>query len=225
VEAHAEAIAPAAVRADYGLPDDAVVLTCQAATYKIVPPVFDAWMRALRRVRAALLWLRPMPALPQRNLRQAAAQRGIDPARLRFAPQEPLPRYRARLRLADLYLDTHPFGSHTTVSDALATGVPVVTVAGRSMAARASASQVRAAGLPELVVASLDAYADLAGDLAADRTRLTALAARLRGPGRAAPLFDRARYAREFGTGLQALWSRHAAHRANDTAHEDASPR
>jgi predicted O-linked N-acetylglucosamine transferase (SPINDLY family) len=204
-------LAPIASRAHYGLTDGAFVLMSQAAAYKLIPPVFDAWLRMLRAVPDAVLWLRPMAAPAPANLHARARAHGVDPARIRFAPEEALPHYRARFRLADLYLDTHPFGSHTTVSDALWAGLPVLTLAGRSMAARASASQVRAAGLPELVTGSLEAYEALACSLAADRAALAALTARLRGECRAAPLFDRARYLRDFAQGLLDLWSRHPA--------------
>jgi predicted O-linked N-acetylglucosamine transferase (SPINDLY family) len=134
----------------------------------------------------------------QANLRREAARRGIDDSRLVFAPSEPMPGYLARFRLADLYLDTHPFGSHTTVNDALFAGVPVLTLAGRSMAARASASQLRAVGLPEMIAGSYAEYEAFALALARDRQRLGDLTARLRSEGRDSPLFDMASYAGRF---------------------------
>lgn len=204
-------LAPMASRARYGLPDAALVFMSQAAAYKLIPPVFDAWLRMLRAVPDAVLWLRPMAAPAPANLHARAGAHGVDPARIHFAPEETLSHYRSRFRLADLYLDTHPFGSHTTVSDALWAGLPVLTLAGRSMAGRASASQVRAAGLPELVTDSLEAYEALACSLAADRATLATLTARLRGECRAAPLFDRTRYLRDFAQGLLDLWSRQRA--------------
>ena len=184
-------------RADYGLPEDAFVLVTQAAPYKIVPEMFQTWSAILRAIGNAVLWLRPMPDEAQANLRVEARRVDIDDARLIFAPMEPTERYLARYRLADVYVDTHPFGSHTTVNDALYAGLPVVTLRGRSMAARASASQVCVAGLPELVVDSRDAYRDLVVALSRDRARLDAFAAAL--ADRAAnPLFDSATYTRRF---------------------------
>jgi predicted O-linked N-acetylglucosamine transferase (SPINDLY family) len=109
-----------------------------------------------------------------------------------------MPQYLARYRLADLYLDTYPFGSHTTVNDALFAGLPVLTIAGRSMAARASASQLRAVGLPEMVASSHEDYESIALALVRDRVRLGDLTARLRSQGRASALFDMTRYARRF---------------------------
>jgi predicted O-linked N-acetylglucosamine transferase (SPINDLY family) len=195
------------VRAGYGLPDDAFVLVSQAATYKIVPALFDVWMRLLRSLHDAMLWLRPVDAIAERNLRAEADRRGVDPRRLAFAPSEPLERYLARYALADLYLDTYPFGSHTTVNDALWMGLPVVTVAGRSMASRTSASELRAAALPELVAASIDEYEAIALSLARDRERLRALTARLRGGARATALFDMGRYVQAFEAGVERIWS------------------
>lgn len=201
-------------RAEYALPDGAIVLVSQAAAYKLLPEMFDVWMRLLRDVDNAVLWLRPMHEWASSNLRKEAQARGVAPARLVFAPQEPAPRYLARFRLADLYLDTYPFGSHTTVNDALFAGLPVVTLCGRSMAARASASQLRAAGLPELIADSHAAYAALAGGLARDRFRLDELRSRLRDRVRASSLFDMVGYARRFEDALQRIWKERADNRA-----------
>jgi predicted O-linked N-acetylglucosamine transferase (SPINDLY family) len=138
----------------------------------------------------------------QANLRDEAIRRGIAGERLIFAPSEPMPQYLARFRLADLYLDTYPFGSHTTVNDALFAGLPVLTVAGRSMAARASASQVEAAGMPETIASSLEDYQTIALGLARSRARLDELTERLRSHGRTSPLFDMEGYARRFEEAL-----------------------
>jgi predicted O-linked N-acetylglucosamine transferase (SPINDLY family) len=202
---------PPPSREAYGLPGDAFVLMCQAAAHKVTPPMFDAWTRLLHDIADAVLWLRPMLPPAQANVRAAARERGIDPARIVFAPKEPLPVYLARFRLADLYLDTHPFGSHTTVNDALYAGLPVVTLAGRSVAGRASASQVRAVGLPELIAATLDEYEARVRALARDRAELARITGRLRTECRGSALFDMGRYARSFEDGLLELWARHRA--------------
>src|SRR5262249_37593546 len=194
-------------RADYDLPEGAFVFVTQAAPYKILPAMFDVWMRLLRSLPDALLWLRPVDAAAQGNLRAEADRRGVDPRRLVFAPNEPVSRYLARYALADLYLDTHPFGSHTTVSDALFAGLPVLTIAGRSMAARASAAQVRSAGLPELAAASSGEYEAIARGLARDRDRLSMLTTRLRDAGRTSVLFDMQRYTRAFEMGVERMWA------------------
>jgi predicted O-linked N-acetylglucosamine transferase (SPINDLY family) len=189
---------PPPSRADYGLPAGAFVFAAQCAPYKILPEMFDVWMRLLREVEGSVLWLRSARALAEQNLRREAQRRGVEEARLKFAPLEPVERYLARFRLADLYLDTYPFGSHTTVNDALFAGLPVLTLAGRSMAARASSSQLRAVGLPELIVASHDEYAATALKLVRDREWLDALAGRLRKDGHSSPLFDMHSYTRRF---------------------------
>ena len=199
------AVRPA--RSDYGLPDDAFVLMSQAATYKILPALFDVWMRLLRSLSDAMLWLRPVDTIAERNLRVEADRRGVDPRRLAFAPNEPVECYLARYALADLYLDTYPFGSHTTVNDALWMGLPVVTVAGRSMASRTSAGELRAAALPELMAASIDEYEAISLSLAGDGERLRALTARLRGGLRASALFDMERYTRAFEAGVERMWN------------------
>jgi predicted O-linked N-acetylglucosamine transferase (SPINDLY family) len=192
-------------RDDYGLPAQALVLATQAAPTKIVPEMFAVWMQLLRSTADAVLWLRPMHAIAQRNLRASATAHGIDERRIVFAPQEPLPRYLARHRLADVYLDTFPFGSHTTVNDALYAGVPVVSRAGRSMASRASASQLHAAGLGELIADSFEDYAAIVGALATDRARLETLTADWRARAAGSPLFDADAYARRFGALLETL--------------------
>jgi len=190
--------APTSTRADYGLPARAFVFVAQAAPYKILPEMFKLWMRLLGDVDDSVLWLRPMREEAEANLRAEATRQDIAPQRLVFAPREPVAQYLARFRLADLYLDTYPFGSHTTVNDALFAGLPVVTLAGRSMASRASLSQLRAVGLPELVANSHDEYAAIALGLARDRARLGALATRLREDGHTSPLFDMHEYVRRF---------------------------
>jgi predicted O-linked N-acetylglucosamine transferase (SPINDLY family) len=189
---------PAPSRANYGLPEGSVVFAAQSAPYKILPEMFDAWMRLLREVDSSVLWLRSMLPLAEENLRREAVRRGVDGVRLVFAPREPVERYLARFRLADLYLDTYPFGAHTTVNDALFAGLPVLTLAGRGMAARASASQLVAAGLPELIAATHDEYAATALDLGRDHARLGELTTRLRNNRSSNPLFDMQSYTRRF---------------------------
>jgi len=185
-------------RETYGLPADGFVFASQAAPYKVLPEMFGLWARLLASADRSVLWLRPMRPEAQSNLRNEAGRRGIASERLIFAPREPMPQYLARYRLADLYLDTFPFGSHTTVNDALFAGLPVLTIAGRSMAARASASQLRAVGLPEMVASSHEDYESIALALVRNRVRLGDLTARLRSQGRASALFDMTSYARRF---------------------------
>jgi protein O-GlcNAc transferase len=200
---------PPPSRTEYGLPSSAFVFCAQAAPYKILPEMFDLWMRLVAAIGNGVLWLRPMHSLAADNLRAAAHGRGVDPERLVFAPREPTPRYLARFRLADLYLDTYPFGSHTTVNDALFAGLPVLTLSGRSMAARSSASQLRAVGLQEMIAASHDEYESIALTLARNHRGLAELTTRLRTQGRASPLFDMQSYTRHFEAQLTRIWREH----------------
>ncbi len=179
-------------RAELGLPDDAVVLCNFNATWKLRPESMDAWAAILRRVPGAVLWLLARrdddPAVT--NLRREAAARGIDAQRLVFALARPNAEYLGLYRRADLFLDTWPYNAHTTGSDALWAGCPVLTLAGDTFASRVGESLVRAVGLPELVAGDVDAYVDKAVELASDRAALARLRAYLEGPGHASALFD-----------------------------------
>jgi predicted O-linked N-acetylglucosamine transferase (SPINDLY family) len=193
-------------RADYGLPDDAIVFCAFAPLYKVLPPMFARWMQLLARHAGSVLWLRGAPTAVVARLRAAAATHGIDAARLVFAADEPHPRYLARMRLADLFIDTFPYGAHTTVNDALYAGLPVVTQRGRSFASRASASQVAAMGCARTIAHDADAYVAVADTLAGDRAQREAIAASLRDPAARAALFDMDRYARAFEAAIDAAW-------------------
>ena len=193
-------------RATYGLPADATVFASMTALYKVMPEHFDAMLDILRGVPGAVLWLRDQPSTVARRLELAAEARNIDPKRLILAPNELVPRYLKRFALADLFLDTLPFGAHTTVNDALFGGLPVLACAGRTFASRASASQVIAAGLPELVSTSREDYVRLAVELGNDRPRLAAMAAKLRTSRDSLPLFDLDRYTRAFEAAIERAW-------------------
>ncbi len=189
------------------LPADAVVLCGFNSAYKLNSSVLDAWMRILEQAPAAVLWLLVRDAAdPQvRNLRREAVRRGIDARRLVFATTRSNPEYLALFLNADLFLDTWPYNAHTTASDALWAGCPVVTWRGETFAGRVAASLLHAVGLPELVADDVDDYVRqavaLAGD-AADRTRLRAY---LGGPGRASALFDTATSTRSLEAAYEAM--------------------
>ena len=197
-------------RAAYGLPADGVVFYAGSALYKVSPELFAAWLELLRAQPRAVLWLRDAPAGAIGRVHAAAQSIGLDPARIVFAPPENVPRYLARLRLADVFLDTFPFGSHTSVNDALFMGVPVVTIAGQSFAGRASASQVHAAGIGDLVAHDVPAYVGIAGELARNPAQLRDAKARLRDV-RQGRLFDADRYAAAFGEAIVAAWNHRRA--------------
>lgn len=195
-----------------GLPAEGFVFCCFNNNYKIVPAVFDVWMRIVQRVPGSVLWLLEDNALAAANLRREAAARGVDPQRLVFAPRAPLPEHLARHRLADLFLDTAPYNAHTTASDALWGGVPLLTCMGRSFAGRVGASLLRAVGLPELVTERWADYESLAVALATERRgELDALRARLAANRLTAPLFDAERFARHLEAAYVAMVERQRA--------------
>jgi predicted O-linked N-acetylglucosamine transferase (SPINDLY family) len=183
-------------RAEVGLPDDAFVFCCFNNNYKIMPEMFDIWMRLLGGVEASVLWLLEDNAVAAANLRAQASARDIGPERLIFAARTTPPEHLARQRLADLFLDTSPYTAHTTCSDALWVGLPVVTFLGPTFAARVAASLLNAAGLPELVTASLGDYEQLALHLARDKGALAAVRGKLAATRDNCALFDTARFTR-----------------------------
>jgi predicted O-linked N-acetylglucosamine transferase (SPINDLY family) len=208
-----------ATRAGCGLPDTAFGYCCFNSSYKITPDVFDVWMRVLSRVNDSLLWLLEDNAAATRNLRTAASLRGIAPERLVFAPRLPLPEHLARHRLADLFLDTLPVNAHTTASDALWAGVPVLTCPGRTLASRVAASLLGALRMPDLIADSMAAYEALAVELATSAARLRELRERLSANRLTTPLFDSARSTRHFEAAYVAMMERHRADLPPDHIH------
>ncbi len=192
-------------RAEAGLPDQGFVFCSFNAGWKITPAVFDVWMRLLGQVTASVLWLFAENETARENLRVEARARDIDPDRLVFAAPLPLDQHLARHALADLFLDTLPYNAHTTASDALWSGLPVVTCKGKSFVGRVAASQLEAAGLPDLIAAGLADYEALALALAREPGRLNALRERLRRNRELCPLFDTARFARGLEAAYEAM--------------------
>jgi predicted O-linked N-acetylglucosamine transferase (SPINDLY family) len=181
-------------RAEAGLPVQAFVFCCFNIHRKISRAVFDSWMRLLAAMPGSLLWL--LDDTASDVLRAEAAARGVDPARLVFSPKVDANAHLARSGCADLVLDTSPYGAHTTASDTLWAGVPIVTVLGPSFASQVAASLLTAIGAPELITASLADYEALALALARDPARLAALKAKLVANRHTAPLFDADRFRR-----------------------------
>jgi predicted O-linked N-acetylglucosamine transferase (SPINDLY family) len=193
-------------RADAGLPDEGFVFCCFNNNYKIRRPLFDIWMRLLDAVPASVLWLLRDNDGAERNLRTEATARGIDPARLVFAGRTSLENHLARHRLADLFLDTLPYNAHTTASDALWTGLPVVTCQGTSFAGRVAASLLNAIGLPELVTGNLADYEILARRLATDPAALKEVRTKLAVNRTTQPLFDTDRFRRNIEAAYLRMW-------------------
>lgn len=206
-----EIAATTTTRADFGLPDAGFVFCCFNGSYKISPREFDIWMDLLGSVDGSVLWLLKSNPWCEDNLRNAAAARGIAPDRLIFAPPVDHAQHLARHRHADVFLDTFNCNAHTTASDALWAGLPVITKAGRQFAARVAASLLMAVGLPELIAHTEADYAALALTLATDPDRLAAIKARLAANRQTHPLFDTARYTRLFEAGLDHAYEIHLA--------------
>ncbi|HEY2036370.1 MAG TPA: tetratricopeptide repeat protein [Steroidobacteraceae bacterium] len=193
-------------RAEVGLPAEGFVFCCFNNNWKITSPVFDAWMRILKGVDGSVLWLLGDNRRAIENLRREALRRGVTPERLVFAERIANDRHLARHRLADLFLDTLPCNAHTTASDALWSGVPIVTCAGRSFAARVAGSLLHAVGLKELVTDSLAQYEALALALARDRERLAALRQHLAWGREGLPLFDTPRFCGHLEEAYRHMW-------------------
>lgn len=185
------AVSPVApTRAAEGLPETAVVFCCLNGLQKLTEPVFERWLAILGQVGDGVLWLLGGTAETQGRLRLRALARGIAPERLVFAAKTANPDHVARYALADLFLDSAPYGAHTTASDALWMGVPVLTVPGRSFASRICASLVTAAGLGDLVCSDADGYVARAVALGRDRAALAELKRRLASGRDTCLLFD-----------------------------------
>lgn len=194
-------------RAAWGLPEGSLVFCCFNSAAKYDPDSFAAWMTILGQVPEAVLWLLDPGSAARGRLASAAIGAGIRPDRLVFAARIPRPRHLARLRCADLFLDTFRYGAHTTAADALWAGLPVLTRAGGTMAARLGSSIVAAAGTPEMAVADTAAYVAAALRLAARPEELLALRSRL--AARAGALFATATRVRELDRALVGAWERH----------------
>ena len=192
-------------RAAQGLPDSGFVFACFNQAYKISPAEFDIWMLLLRQVDGAVLWLLRPLGRAEANLRRAAEARGVAAERIVFADRTTAADHLARHALADLVLDTFAYNAHTTASDALWAGAPVLTRIGQGFAARVAASLLHAVGLEELVVDSAAGYEALARDLARDPTRIRALKARLAAARTTAPLFDSAGFARSLESAYETV--------------------
>jgi len=193
-------------RLELGLADEAFVFCCFNSPYKILPEVFAIWMRLLAAVPHSVLWLLEGNPWAVRNLRREAQARGVAPERLVFAPLLPLARHLGRLRTADLFLDTFPVNAHTTASDALWVGVPLVTRAGDTFASRVAGSLLSAIGLPELITYSAAEYEALALRLAREPRELNALRQTLQRNRATAPLFDTPGFARSLEAAYDQMW-------------------
>jgi predicted O-linked N-acetylglucosamine transferase (SPINDLY family) len=205
----ARPVAAAPTRAACDLPEQAFVFCCFNQSFKITPQVFASWMRLLAAVPDSVLWLLESNRWACENLRREAERQGVAAGRLVFAARLPIDQHLARHALADLFLDTLPYNAHTTTSDALWMGLPVLTCAGDTFAGRVAGSLLEAAQLPELVTTSLEEYERLALALARDRERLAALRQKLAHGRDRLPLFDTPRFTAGLEQAYRRMWQAH----------------
>ena len=198
-------------RAELALPEEGFVFCCFNNNYKIIPSVFDCWMRILKQVEGSVLWLFENNANAASNLRKEAQTRGVNSERLVFAERMTLPDHLARHRLADLFLDTLPYNAHTTASDALWAGLPVLTQIGETFAGRVAAGLLNAIGLAELITSTPQAYESLAIELASNSGKLAHIKRKLADNRLTSPLFDTRLFTRHIEAAYTAMYERHKA--------------
>jgi predicted O-linked N-acetylglucosamine transferase (SPINDLY family) len=195
-------------RAECGLPEKGFVYCSFVNSYKIMSDMFDIWMRLLKAVDGSVLWLLADNPAAADALRKQAEQRGVEGTRLVFAPRAPNADHLARQRLADLLLDTLPYGSHTTASDALWAGLPVLAVLGATFAGRVAASLLKAAGLPEMIASDLAQYETMARQFGQNPSSLVPIKTKLKDTRDTCALFDTQRYARHLEDAYATMWER-----------------
>jgi predicted O-linked N-acetylglucosamine transferase (SPINDLY family) len=199
-------------RAEAGLPETGFVFACHNTEHKFGPEIFAIWMRLLRANDGSVLWLKSLNPAAVDNMRREAKAQGVAPERLIFAPRVArMEDHLARLRLADLFVDTLPYNAHATACDALWAGLPVLTCMGNTFAGRVAASVLYAVGLPELVTKSLSEYETVALSLARDPARLAAIKAKLLRNRETEPLFDTARFTRDLESAYVRMCERQQA--------------
>ncbi|MFA7240905.1 MAG: tetratricopeptide repeat protein [Sulfuricellaceae bacterium] len=201
-------------REEVGLPSEGFVFCCFNNNYKITPATFDGWMRILKQVEGAVLWLFEDTPAAAENLKKEAMQRGVAPERLLFdkrLPHAPHSEHFARIRVADLVLDTLPYNAGATASDALWAGVPVLTLIGEAYVGRIAASLLNAIGLPELITTNQEEYEHLAIRLATHPEELKQIREKLAGNRLSTPLFDTVLYARHIEAAYKVMFERYQA--------------
>jgi len=196
---------------ELGLPESGFVFCCFNNNYKILPSTFDSWIRILKAVEGSVLWLFEDNPTAARNLRKEAMARGVDGSRLTFAGRMPLGEHLARHQLADLFIDTLPCNAHTTASDALWAGLPVLTCMGKSFASRVAASLLKAIELPELIAHTPEEYETKAIELATDPSKLNEIKGKLKRNRMTTPLFNSKLFARHIEAAFEEMHARYQA--------------
>jgi predicted O-linked N-acetylglucosamine transferase (SPINDLY family) len=199
---------PSPDREQFGLPRDLFVFAAFNNNYKITPIWFDVWMRILRRVPNSVLWVLEDNEWVKNNLLNETRRRGVDAHRIHFAPRLPREQHLQRQRCADLFLDTFPYNAHTTASDALRYGLPLLTCRGEGFASRVAYSLLCAVGLPELATDSAQGYENMAVDLASNDEKLKAIKMKLSDALMNSKLFDTQNFVQNFELALKDLHSK-----------------
>jgi predicted O-linked N-acetylglucosamine transferase (SPINDLY family) len=191
------------------LPEDAFVFCCFNNNYKINPVVFDSWVKILLAVDKSVLWLLEDNHIASTNLRKEAESRGLSSARLIFAKRIDMPTHLARHKLADLFLDTLPCNAHTTASDSLWTGLPVLTCVGETFASRVAASLLNSIGLPELVTETQSEYESVAIELAKNPVKLKKIKDKLENNRLITPLFNSSLFTKHIELAYKNIYDRY----------------
>ena len=197
-------------REEYGLPSTAFIFCSFNHDFKINPTMFDIWMRLLIRIPGSVLWLMKLNSSAEANLIREAEARGVDSSRIIFATRVPsIEDHLVRYQLADLFLDTTPYNAHTTTSDVLFAGLPVLTCPGGAMHSRVAGSLLHAIGLPEMIAGSLTEYEEMAIKLAFDAALLADIKSRLRVNKESYPLFKTEQFCRNLESAYTSMWEKY----------------
>lgn len=204
-------------RQKFGLPEDAIIFCCFNSNHKITPKIFDAWMTILSKVDHSILWLYAANDTAKNNLLTEVAKRNIDENRIIFAQKMDVEDHLSRLRHADIFLDTYPYNAHTTASDVLRMGIPIITLMGQSFASRVGASLLSSIGMDDLITSSLDDYISKAVDLASDKSKLSAVKKEINRATNEGPLFNSDDYTKNYEKSLIAAYQNYVK---NDEARD-----
>jgi len=196
-------------RSEMGLPEDGFVFCCFNNNYKITSSEFNIWMRLLNKVEGSVLWLRQSNQFSHINIKKEAEKRNVDPSRIVFAQRAPMDEHLARQKLANLFIDTFAFNAHTTATEALWAGLPVITKTGKGFASRVAGSLLNAIGLPELIAETEQDYEDLALELATNQVKLNKIRKKLVQNRLSYPLFDTIKYTHHLETAFQIAYDRY----------------
>ena len=180
---------------DFNLPNKGIIFCCFNNNYKITPLIFNSWMNILKKVNNSVIWLYVTNDIAKNNLKNEASSRGVDPKRIIFAEKiSVVKEHLERTKLADIFLDTFPYNAHTTASDAIRVGLPIITLIGKSFSSRVAASVLNAAGIPELIAKSLNEYEKIAIDVALNKEKLLKIKENLKDKSRNGLLFDNVKF-------------------------------